>query len=135
MSLDLVVGMFVTVERASDAATAALVRYQVELGKMTEAHASALSGVQGWLDYLVAVEKSYKTGVTSLGSYIQTLVAFSSQLSQMFAGATGDAKEALDAIQELIRGMIGSAGVRDTGTGNPLLDQLNRSIADKKKGE
>ena len=134
MSLSLVVGMFFSVARATDEATAALVRHQIELGRLTEAQAGAISATKGWTDYLVAVKESYDSGVTSLGSYIQTLVAFKSQLEQMFAGATGDAKKALEAMEALIEGMIGSAGGRDTGTGNQALDWLNQATTGKKSG-
>jgi hypothetical protein len=126
--------IWLTVAQATDEATASLYRYMEASRALTAQQTEALDAVRGWTDYVIALKEGYDSGVTSLGSYIQQLIAFKAQLTQMFAGATGDAKEALNAMQDLIQKLIATAGAggRDVGTGNRVLDDLNRAIAAEK---
>ena len=123
------VPILLSVTEATREMTDAMLDAAVATGKLRAEQAQALDATKGWTDYVLALKAGYDNGVTSLGSYMQQLIAFKSQITQMFAGATGDAKEAVTALQDLIQSLMGNIGPGQASSGNTLLDELNKSVA------
>lgn len=123
--------IWLSVAMASDEATAALYRQIEATRALSDQQKESLDAVRGWSDYIIALKEGYDSGVTSLGSYIQQLVAFKSQLSQMFAAAEGDAKKSLEEMIQLIETLMQTAGARETGASGPV-GWLNKAVRDAK---
>lgn len=102
--------IWLSVAMASDEATAALYRQIEATRALSDTQIASLDAARGWSDYLIALKEGYESGVTSLGSYIQQLVAFKSQLEQMFAGVTGAAADSLNEMIQLIETLLATAG-------------------------
>lgn len=76
---------------------------------LREEQAAALEGAQGWLSILSNLKDSYESGETSLYNYITQLQQLDAQVRQLFGGATGEAKTAVDALTDAIAKLIGTA--------------------------
>lgn len=120
--------ILITITEASEEATAALLRQAEAWGVLTKAQSEHMGATKGWTDYVLAMKDAYEAGTSSLYNYITGLSAFKTQLLQMYAGATGAAKEAVDAMVALIEKLMQTAGGRDTGSGNSNVDNLNRAL-------
>jgi len=102
--------IWLSVAMASDKATDALYRQIEATRKLSDQQKESLDAARGWSDYIIALKEGYESGVTSLGSYIQQLVAFKSQLEQMFAGVSGAAADSLNEMIQLIETLLATAG-------------------------
>lgn len=102
--------IWLEVAMASDEATAALYRQVEATRALSDQQKDSLDAVRGWSDYIINLQNGYESGVTSLGSYIQQLVAFKSQLLQMFAGVSGEARKSLEEMIQLIETLMQTAG-------------------------
>lgn len=122
--------ILITITQASDEQTAALLRQAEAWGILTKAQMDHMGVTKGWTDYVIAMKNAYESGTSSLYNYITGLAAFKAQLLEMYAGATGAAKEAVDAMVAMIEKLMQTTGGRDTGSGNPMLDELNRALED-----
>jgi len=125
--------IWLSVAMASDEATAALYRQVEATRALSDTQKESLDAVRGWSDYIIALKEGYESGVTSLGSYIQQLIAFKSQLSQMFAAAEGDAKKSLEEMIQLIETLMQTAGARQGGASGPV-GWLDKAVRDAKGG-
>lgn len=119
--------IWISYVQASDEVTAALLRQAEAYGTLTAAQSEAVGAARGWTDYIITLKDGYESGLTSLYNYITGLAAFKTQLLQLFGGATGAAKETLDATIDLIEGLMSNVGPRDTFSAGPLGD-LERSV-------
>lgn len=108
--------IWLSVAMASDEATAALYRQVEATRALSDQQKESLDAVRGWSDYLIALKEGYESGVTSLGSYIQQLIAFKSQLEQMFAGVSGAAADSLNEMIQLIETLLQTAGANGPTT-------------------
>lgn len=115
---------------ATKAQTDALIALLKEQNAYNDSVAHSLTVVDQWNNYLAILVSSYQNGATSLLAYRQALQMFQVQLEQTFAGATGKAKEGLDAMIQAIEKLIATAGAGPA----PSSDQsptgaLNRAFA------
>ena len=102
---------------------------------LREEQARALEGAQGWISILSNLTESYKSGETSLLNYITQLQDFATQVRQLFGGATGEAKTAVDALTAAVADLIRTAGANGPGDYSPGLGgYLEREIERNKKG-
>ena len=122
------VPILLQVKEATEQVTKAFLDAAVAARTLREEQAQALDVTKGWTDYVIGLKEGYDNGVTSLTTYISLLGDFRAQITQMFAGATGDAAEAVKALQDLIAGLMSNIGPRAAGSGNRQLDDLNRAI-------
>lgn len=121
--------IWLNVAEASDRATDALYRQIEATRALSDAQVASLDAARGWSDYLIALKEGYESGVTSLGSYIQQLVAFKSQLEQMFAGVTGAAADSLNEMIQLIETLLATAGAGGpTPRGGGYAGQFQRDM-------
>lgn len=86
---------------------------------LREEQSQVLAGAQGWLSILANLTESYRTGETSLYNYITQLQALDTQVRQLFGGATGDAKTAVDALTDAIAKLIATAAGSGPGSYTP----------------
>ena len=91
--------------------------------------AKSLDTVAQWNNYLAILVDSYQNGSTSLLAYRQALQMFQTQLEQMFIGATGKAKSALEEMIATIQKLINTAGAGGSpSTDHSLSGELNRKL-------
>jgi len=126
--------IIISYTQATQEMTDALLDAAVATGKLRAEQAQALDATKGWTDYVLAMKEGYDSGANSLLNYITGLSAFKTQITQMFGSATGDAKEAVTALQDLIDHLIATVGPRAPGSGNPWVDELEKAVA-KGKGK
>lgn len=125
--------IWITITEASDEQTASLLKQAEAWGVLTKAQSEHMSATKGWTDYVISMQKAYETGTSTLYNYITGLADFKAQLLQMYAGATGAAGEAVDAMVRMIEKLMQTAGGRDTGSGNTNVDNLNRALEDERR--
>ena len=126
--------IWLEVAMASDEATAALYRQVEATRALSDQQKESLDAARGWSDYIIALKEGYESGVTSLGSYIQQLIAFKSQLEQMFAGVTGAAADSLNEMIQLIETLLATAGAGGpTSRGGGYAGQFQRDMDKKGK--
>lgn len=100
---------------------------------LREEQAAALEGTQGWLSILSNLKDSFESGETSLYNYITQLQGFDAQVRQLFGGATGEAKTAVDALTSAIAELIRTAtGGKEYSPG--MAGYLEREIDRSRKG-
>jgi len=102
--------MMIQYAEATREATQALLDQAVASRALREEQAQALEAVKGWTDYVLTLQQGYESGATSLYNYVTQLAAFKTQLLQLFGGVTGQAKEELQAMIDLIQKLISTAG-------------------------
>lgn len=129
------VPVFLQVTEVAEEMTQAFLKAAVAARQLREEQAESLSVTKGWTDYVIGLKQGYDDGIISLTTYISLLGAFRTQITQLFAGATGEAADAVKALQDLVTGLMSNIGPRDAGSGNRLLDDLNRSVKDAKGGK
>ncbi len=108
--------VYLTIARASDEATAALLRQAEATRALREEQAQSLEAAKGWTDYIITLQQGYETGAMSLYNYVTELTRFKTQLQQIFGGVTGEAKKELQAMIDLIQKLISTAGAGGGGS-------------------
>lgn len=107
--------MFIQYAQATREATQALLDFAVASKAVREEQAAAMEITKGWTDYILTLKDGYESGITSLYNYTTALGAFKTQLQQMFSAASGDAKDALEGMIQLIDKLIQTAGAGGNG--------------------
>ena len=77
-----------------------------------EDQTKTLDAASGWMDYLVGLKNAYNNGTIELTTYIGLLGQFRTQVLQLFGGATGEAKKAVDDLTAAVQALISTAGAR-----------------------
>lgn len=118
---------FIQYAQATKEATQALLDFAVASKAVREEQAEAMTVTKGWTDYILTLKDGYESGITSLYNYVTALGSFKTQLQQMFAGAHGDAKDALEGIIALIDKLVQTAGAGTNGQfGTPDFSPLRQ---------
>lgn len=119
--------IWITYAQATREATQALLDFAVASKAVREEQAEAMTVTKGWTDYILTLKDGYESGITSLYNYVTALGSFKTQLQQMFAGAHGDAKDALEGIIALIDKLVQTAGAGTNGQfGTPDFSPLRQ---------
>lgn len=106
---------FIQYAQATREATQALLDFAVASKAVREEQAAAMEVTKGWTDYILTLKDGYESGITSLYNYVTALGAFKTQLQQMFSAASGEAKDALEGMIQLIDKLIQTAGAGKNG--------------------
>jgi len=118
---------WINIAQATKEATQALLDYALASKAVREEQAAAMEVTKGWTDYVLTLKDGYESGITSLYNYVTALGSFRTQLQQMFAGAHGDAKDALEGIIALIDKLVQTAGAGTNGQfGTPDFSPLRQ---------
>ena len=121
--------MMFEMARATDEAVAATLRLADATKRLRDEQFESLEVTRGWLDYVTNLREGYESGQNSLISYISALQDFATQLRTMFAGATGEAADAIQNMIDLINTLIATAGANaPTTSGNRQLDDLDKAL-------
>lgn len=128
--------ILLSLKDATDEATAALYRHLEASRLFRDDMTQTMDTMTGWRDYIANLKEGYDNGTIALTTYMGLLADFQRQLQTMFAGATGDAKDAIDDMTDAIRALLATA---TGGAAIPTLDvsplgQLERELARKKRG-
>jgi hypothetical protein len=120
--------MLLQVQQATEAQTVALKEQLKAIDALNAAQEHTLDTATGWKDYLVTLTENYKSGTSSLLVYIQSLNDFGMQIRTLFAGATGDAKAAIDDMIAMIDRLVATAGSVKTNTDTSYTGVLNKTF-------
>jgi hypothetical protein len=117
--------MMLQVTKATAEETQAFKDQLAAIGALTDATSKMLDVATGWKDYVITLTENYKSGTSSLLVYIQSLNDFAMQLRTMYAGATGDAKAALQEMIDMIGKLVATAGSTPQNTDTSPTGVLN----------
>lgn len=118
---------FIQYAQATREATQALLDFAVASKAVREEQAAAMEVTKGWTDYILTLKDGYESGITSLYNYVTALGSFKTQLQQMFSAASGEAKDALEGMIQLIDKLIQTAGAGKNGQfGTPDFSPLRQ---------
>lgn len=119
------------VAAASREATQALLDQAVAQRTLNEAQAEALSMTQGWTDYILLLEESFKSGALSLQALTIQATEFRTQLQRLFGTVSGEARDALEGAIALLEQLLATAGATDRNTDFSYKGQLERQFSSK----